>query len=712
MIKKVLFIIIPVLLLSIFTSCNCNSEDNDNNNDSPSGNGSTIINNTDGISNDELNTLMNDTSKNIEYDNSNLVVTKEKGTECYSIEGNTIYFNEVTATTEYSISGNFSGNIVINPGDDYKFTLNLCGLIINSSTTNPIKILTGDKVTISAKADYNNYIYDNRDKVLDTDTVNDKGAIYAECDLELKGRGILNVISKNNNGVHTKDNLEIANLTLNVISIDNAIKGNDKVEISAGTINCIAKEGDCIKTSNSSLSNKNKQKGDIIITGGTLNLYAATDGIDAAHDAILSEDDNSLNLNIYTDKYSDYSNNITYTSSTLYLKVSMSSSLKSSTKFCVKFYNSDDDYTLVNATYYTQAQNQQMNPRGSSNVSYIYKLQPVTGYSYYKILSYASNVTPTDDNYSKQSSGKSINNSYDQLNFTYSTNGFSSISFSSYSTASRQNQGGFGMMNEGNAEKNDYSSKGIKSDNAISISGGNIAIKSYDDAIHANSDNELESGATPLGNVSISGGILSIYSNDDAIHADGICSISAGTIYIVNCYEGIEGNTINVSGGFIQVVPKDDGFNSCATSGTGMTFTGGTVYVYASGDGLDSNSQTSSKGIEFNGANILVICNSNNNSSIDTETGYTYTSGCIVAIGGGMSLQESRNCTNFSSVGTYMQSKSLQKYITCSFGNTSLNASILNSISGVVVMLGSGTKSISSSSTTNNDFSSIYSIWN
>lgn len=57
----------------------------------------------------------------------------------------------MTADTICLVSGSFNGQIVINGGDDYKFELEMCGLTLYSSEQNPIMILSGDKVTLTAK---------------------------------------------------------------------------------------------------------------------------------------------------------------------------------------------------------------------------------------------------------------------------------------------------------------------------------------------------------------------------------------------------------------------------------------------------------------------------------------------------------------------------------------------------------------------------------
>ena len=109
------------------------------------------------------------------------------------------------------------------------------------------------------------------------------------------------------------------------------------------------------------------------------------------------------------------------------------------------------------------------------------------------------------------------------------------------------------------------------------------------------------------------GGTITAYSNDDGLHADGTLSVNAGTVSVTNSYEGVEGANVNISDGYVSVNAKDDGVNATTTTGTAVSISGGTLYIYCSGDGIDSNSRTSYQGIVFSGGNTVVISNSNGN---------------------------------------------------------------------------------------------------
>ena len=617
-------------------------------------------------------------------ENYSLLVEADSGEFTTDYSSDTLTISSDNAL-EITLSGTYYGAIVINCANDVTINLYNANLTALEDSTCPLYINTSGDAAISAKQGTTNKITDSRAYV-DDSSLDVSASIYCNSDLKLKGSGTLTIYSANNNGIHSKDDLTVQKITLTVNCLDNALKGNDYVSIESGTLTLIARQGDGIKTSNSSLSSTNEQKGSISITGGNINIYAACDGIDAAYNVEISG--TTPVINIYTDKYSSYSEEVTAVSDgTYYIKAS-----STSYKYSIYYYNSSTDYVWENAsTSYTTVSS------GRSN-SYYYTVTKPSGYSYMIIYVYSSSQTQgQSSSYTAKSSSLTINDSYDTISVTVRSSSCST-SWTNYTT--QQSSGMGGMQEEGNTDKGDYSTKGIKADNAIIISAGTIYIEAYDDAIHANSDNALESGATPSGNVTISGGTLTLFSNDDGIHADGILTISNGTVSVTNSYEGLEGYNINISGGNVSVVSSDDGMNGTATSGSGViTISGGSIYVYAGGDGIDSNSKTQYGGITFAGGHTVVISTSSNNSCIDTESGYTYTGGYVVAICPTGMQSESTNCSNFSSVG-----KSTTMSLTSNYYLTVSNVAVIKiptSISnGFAMCLGSSSTSFSSSSST------------
>lgn len=537
----------------------------------------------------------------------------------YSVSGTTLTFENLTQETAYSLSGEFYGNIVINAATtinevetEYKFELELNGVKISSYNAPAIDVESGDKITVSAKKDTDNYIIDYREAVSEEDI---SAAVYTKCDLNLQGKGNLYVKSVNNNGIHSKGDLKVKNAFIQVDCKDNALKGNDSVTIESGTLVLIARAGDGIKTSNSDLSSKGKQRGTVSILGGDILIYSSRDGIDSAYNVEISQT-SSLNLKIYTDKYSKYS-----------------------------------EESASNSSYSTSS-------GGSS---------------------------------SSASSGRG--------------------GFGGGLPGGQGGNGGQGGMQDGNDDKGDYSTKGVKADNEIIVSGGTIEIYSYDDAIHANSDNALENGETALGNVSVTGGALTLYSCDDAVHADGTVVVRGGDINVLYCYEGLEGAFVSILGGNVSIISTDDGINGTSQSGAAITISGGTIYVYAGGDGVDSNSTDSYGGILFSGGKSVIISSGRSDSAIDTERGYKYEGGYVLAIGvsGGMS-GETTNCSpSASSIGGSANLSLQSGVIVTAAGVASVKMPVAMNAS--VVVLGAKGASITSGSSLSEEADANGVLW-
>lgn len=636
-----------------------------------------------------------------------MTVKHESGTEnCYTVSGNTLTFGAITEETEYSLSGEFFGNVLIDVGDDYKFQLDLNGFTVTSYTESPIAAESGDKLTISAKNGTKNYVYDMRDEVSEDQH---SASIFATCDMNVQGKGELFVKSVNNNGIHSKDDLKLKNLTLQVECVDNALKGNDAVEIESGNFTLIATKGDGIKTSNSSLSKKGKQKGSVTISGGTLLIYAACDGIDAAYDVTIDESSADVDIQIFTDKYSKYSEEVTAVSSgTYYIRFT-----SLGFKYSLYYFNDETDGKWVNSSSYTTTQNG--GRPGGGTKYYYYDMEKPTGYAYVQLFIYnTSQQQGQNEDYVACSDKLTVNDNYDTIAVNHRNDAWG-LSWTNKTTGNGMGMGGPGGMQEGNTDKGDHSTKGIKADNAITISAGTIKIQAYDDGIHANNDVELESEATPSGNITISGGTIVIASNDDGVHADGTLLVSGGSVTVTKSYEGLEGAFVEISGGEVSVVASDDGINGTSTSGAAIKVSGGNVYVCAGGDGWDSNSTTYNGGIVISGGTSVVISTGNADSGIDNECGYEYSGGKVVVVNvsGGMS-HESTNCQNFSSVGTTSNvNLTANNYLTVIVGSqTVATVKIPSSIRASVVYLGSNSAKFSTKNTCTETLNGNGVYWN
>lgn len=154
--------------------------------------------------------------------------------------------------------------------------------------------------------------------------------------------------------------------------------------------------------------------------------------------------------------------------------------------------------------------------------------------------------------------------------------------------------------------------KGMEANDSIRIYDGTVNIDSEDDGF--NTDNEEEFGK---GYIYIENGTLTIDSGDDGIHAATALLIEGGSITVTNSYEGLEGDTIDILGGDIDITSSDDGLN--ASTGSGDNHGGG-------GDPGNSGDREEPQG-ERNGGGEEGVPGNANDSGETSDTGETSDSG-------------------------------------------------------------------------------------
>ena len=187
-------------------------------------------------------------------------------------------------------------------------------------------------------------------------------------------------------------------------------------------------------------------------------------------------------------------------------------------------------------------------------------------------------------------------------------------------------------------------SNAIKANDTLHITGGTFNITSVGDAFNVNDELNV-TGATmtidakedgvkvdndddmTVGNMYLASNTITVTAGDDGIHASGNLVIDSGIYTVKNATEGIEGKSITINGGDINVYSTDDGVNAAnknaQQSDIYFTMTGGNLTVevgQGDTDPIDSNGN-----ITVTGGTIKLI----GQSGFDFDGTATYTGGDI-----------------------------------------------------------------------------------
>lgn len=180
---------------------------------------------------------------------------------------------------------------------------------------------------------------------------------------------------------------------------------------------------------------------------------------------------------------------------------------------------------------------------------------------------------------------------------------------------------------------------GIRGKDSVYITDGKISIEAKGDGIK--STNETDSSK---GFVLIAGGEITLAAGDDGIHAYNKLIIDDGKVSVTKSYEGLEAQQITINDGEVSVFANDDGINAGGgndnSSGNRMgtfdtnencilSINGGSVYVNAAGDGIDSNGY-----LYINGGSVVVDGPTNNgNGALDAGAQIVMSGGDAIAVG-------------------------------------------------------------------------------
>ena len=245
------------------------------------------------------------------------------------------------------------------------------------------------------------------------------------------------------------------------------------------------------------------------------------------------------------------------------------------------------------------------------------------------------------------------------------------------------------------------SMKGIKANSSILINGGTFNINSADDGVHSNLS------------VYINNGSLEIASGDDGVHGEEELAITGGSINVTQSYEGLEALSIKISGGSIQIQSRDDGINAAGgtdSSGAGgrdqmfggggfgghggfggpggssssngsIIISGGSIFMYAQGDGIDANGSLEISG----GLTIVTGPTQGDTAVLDYDTTATITGGTFIGAGASNMAQTFSSNTQGVLALTASAAGGSQIKLTDASGNTIIDYTPENSFNYIVL---------------------------
>lgn len=557
-----------------------------------------------------------------------------EGVKNVTVDGTIVTIN---AAGEYTIDGTLTdGQIVVSdslPKSD-AVVINLNGVSVTSSDSAPfngggakIELNITDECTFTDTQEYTSY----------TTTKAPKGCVYSKRDLTVGGTGTLKVKANVKNGIVCGADLKFKkSINIDVTALNNAIKGDNGVKFTskAGTAKITAAEGDGIKSdaidSDTGLLETDKgyvtiEGGDITInaplgdgiqadnyceiSGGTVNITSGTEGIKANEVNVpASEGDEALENTFINGEIRITGGTVTVVSGEDGIKATKSVTISDTADVTVTANGIDESdnsgYDAIQAGKSEETVDGNtttetvivsgtvnilggtLNILGASDDAIVSKGDlnikdcVIRGKSTADFMKVYDNVKIESGEIDIEAgcdgiqAGKAMTVTIKDSNEEKSdyTAGNIKITGGDINIYTREGHG-ITLADE------DESSKGIKANTDLTITGGNITIDSSDDSLHSNY------------NLTITGGNMNLASGDDGVHADYILTLGTDDgaddshmIDVSYSYEGIEGSVIKILSGTQYLYATDDGINAAGDySEDGVLSTQGDVVIMAGG---------------------------------------------------------------------------------------------------------------------------------
>ncbi len=591
----------------------------------------------------------------------------------------------------YQLSGSTTDGEFALAGS-YKSTISLAGVEITNPSGAAITVTNSKRIQLSAKSETTNTLTDG--------SGSQKACIYSKGQLQLQGKGTLNVVGNYNHGIKSASYISIKNLTLNITSaVGDAINCEEYFQMVSGTVTLSGMGDEGIQcdlggttSTGETTDHEDEDTGNIYLEGGTLSITAAGTAakcVKCDGDIAVSSGTYTINANGALDA-SDTSD-LSYTAG----------------------FKADGNFTQTGGDI-------TINVNGAAGRGIGVNGTFTSGDSSTGTLTITNKGAVASSSSTYFATAKGIKAGVIAINggtINITMSGAASKGIQSDSDDGSGNMtiagGTLTVTNNGagaydGVEKDAKGSACLKSDVNMVISGGTLTLKATGTggkAIKASGTLTVSGGTT---SATATGSQYKYSSNYTAsakgVKSAGAMTISGGELIVSSSsHEGIESkSTMTITGGYVYAAASDDAINASSD----LTISGGYVMANSSGnDGIDANGN-----LYIKGGNVVAVASTSPEVALDanTEGGKQLyiTGGNIVAIGG---LENGASVSN----GTAYQASSYSKGTWYALYNSSSSVAFAfkvpsNSSMGTpMVVYTTGTTSLKSSVTGSGD-----SFWN
>ena len=394
----------------------------------------------------------------------------------------------------YVLSGSTTDGSLTLDGS-YKCTLSLAGLTMTNPSGAAINITNKKRIQLSVKNGTENTLTDGSDG-------SQKACIYSKGQLQLQGKGTLNVVGNTKHAIKSGDYITVKNLTLNITkAVGDGISCEEYFQMKSGSVTISGVGDDGVQcdlagdaSTGETADHDDEDSGNVYLEGGTLNITvtaAAAKGVKSDGDMKISDGD--ITVKTTGGGAWDSDDNKTKASSCLsadgYMTISGGTQNLTSTGAGGKGISVDGAYTATGGTTTIKTSGNAVVASSSGNLS---------------TVSSSSQLDRYDSDYKSSPKGIKID-------------GAITISDNAVISVTTTGAGG----------------EGIESKTNINITGGQVTVNATDDAINSSYNDDTKSLST-AGDLTISGGAVYAHSTgNDGIDANGNCYIKGGLIYAI-----------------------------------------------------------------------------------------------------------------------------------------------------------------------------------